>query len=433
MRALLPVTLVLFAFALRPEPAEAEERPVLTLAQAFEHALRHNDDLESIRAAVARARAGRRRALAALLPALTAGGSYTLNDQEVVLGGSAVVNRHQFSGVMTLNLGLFDGRAFPTFRSAGQLIDVASMRHEDAREAILAEVGRAYYTVLAAEEMVGVAGRAVEARKRHLLAVRALLEAGHAVRLDIERGTAALHQAERELIDARFQAFAARDGLAMAIGRDPPLAERLVRAPAAVGPTVSTSVAMQRAQKRRRDLAALAGELDVAERTRFGTWLSFLPQLSATGRINVAQESFSNPDGISMTLTLNLTWALYDGGARYAQLADDAGAIRQARAALSKASRRVRADVLDAIRGVERAGASLKVTAAQQRAARRALEAAEAGFKLRTATGLDVLDAQLALEQADAAHIREELQQQIARLRLRRALGDPIGDRKSTP
>ncbi|MFT7625586.1 MAG: outer membrane protein TolC, partial [Myxococcota bacterium] len=179
-------------------PAQAQ---TLTLEQTWDSALAHSDDLETIRASVLRARAGRRRALAAMLPSLTASGRFRLNEEAVSLGGQTLRPQTEVSGSLVVDLGIFDGRAWPTFSAAGQQIQLARLRLEDARSLVLVDVAGTYYTALALRQLLNVAKGAVASRQKHLEAAEARLEAGHAVRLDVERARAAVHRADRDRID----------------------------------------------------------------------------------------------------------------------------------------------------------------------------------------------------------------------------------------
>ena len=401
-------------------PAAAQNAEPLTLDDAWAAALTDSDDLESLRAAVQHAEAAKRRALGAILPQLSLAATYRLNDEEVKLGDRVVKRQHDIFGSLRLEVGLFDGRAFPTFESAKQRIDIANLQLADLKQLVRLQVAQAYYTVLAAERMVDVSQGAVDARKEHHKSAQARLTAGHAVRLDVDRAVAAIHRAERDAIDARHQVLAARDTLALAIGREPPLNRPLV-APAPAAPVAGDALAVARAE--RNDLLALRGELQVAERSETATWLSFIPRLSLTGNLDFSQESFSSANLVTPSLTINLNWALYDGGVRYGQLLDDQAVIRSARAQLRKASRALAGEVSAAIRDLERGNAALAATEAERAAAQTALATARRAFSLGNAKTLDVLDAQLALEQAEASHIRESLLTDLARLRLRRAAG----------
>ena len=409
-------------------PAAASEPAVLTLDDAWARALVDSDDLEALRAGVTRAQAGQRRALGALLPVIAATGTYRLNDEEVSIGDRVVSRQHNFSGNLSLSLGLFDGRAIPAYGIARDRVGVAGLQLDEARQTVLLLVAESYYAALGAEQLARVAEQALTARRQHLAAAEARLAAGHAVRLDIERAQAAIHRAERDVIDTRSQVEAARDGVAMAIGATPPLvgalAPPVVSAPEpADPPPLGEEEALARAHAQRLDLRALEQSLELADAARTMTWWAFAPRLSLVGSIDFSEETLSRPNSVSSSLTIQLSWTLYDGGMRYAQLDEDAAAIREARAAVRRQTRQVAAEVRDAIRALERGAAALTASRAERDAARRALDAAEVGFRLGNATGLDVIDAQLALEQAEVSLIRENLSLDVARLVLQRVIG----------
>ncbi len=420
---MLHVTLVAALLTAAPPPSGG----IMTLDNAWARALRDSDDLETLRAAVDRARAAKRRAIAAMLPGLTASGQYRLNEEEVKTNGLLLRRQHEITGSLSITWSLFDGRALPAWSAAKQQVALANLSYEDGRSALMVEVASLYYSVLAAEQLVEVAKSAVAARKQHLEAARARLAANHAVRLDVERADAAVHRAERDLIDARHQLEKLRDSFAVSIGADPPLRHSLHRSTIETANDVrsfSETVAIERGLERRLDLEVLRGNLVVADTLSATPWWSMVPRLSLTGRLDFSQTTFNRPDAVTPSLTLNATWALYDGGSRYADLDEHAAAIRQARAALRRAERGTRAEIREALRSIETGAAAMSAARAEEAAARRALEAANTSFSLGNATGLDVIDAQLEHEQSRSAIIREALNLKISRITLRRAVGD---------
>ena len=407
-------------------PLIASAEGTLTLDQAWDAALSDSHDLVIQRATVDRASAGKRQALAAMLPVLSASATYRLNDEEVKLGDSVVKRQHDIFGSMRLSMGLFDARALPSLSIAGQRVDQATLQLRSLREQIILDVAVAYYSALTAEQLEGIAQRAVDARKRHLAVAETRLHARVGVILDVERARAELHRAEGDLIEATAQVAATRDGLAIAIGRAPPLAVTLTRPESHQPSTLLADEAATRARTHRLDLQVLRAQTRIMDDAEFVTWMAFVPTLSLVGNLDFSQASFNKTKEVTPSLSITLGWTLYDGGYRYAQLREDAANIREARARLAQRELAVVADVRGAIRAIQTAKASLTASDAEKAAATRALKAAEESFRLGRANTLDVVDAQLAAERAEVSGLRERLSLDVARLRLSRALGESM-------
>jgi outer membrane protein TolC len=413
-------------FLLLPNGALAkppQSQSGLTLKDAWRTALTHSDDLKRAHALTARAKAHKRQILGAMLPSLTASGTYRLNDEQVSIGDRVVVYKHDVTARATLALTLFDGSAIPIYRNAVENVNVARSRADDGAQELLLQVTRAYYGALAAKRWLAVVDVNVKRSERYLKAAKERQQQGHAVRLDVARAEASLAGAERDRISATHQLTDARDLLALVMGLKPPLVRSLVM-PNALPIRKADSKKLEGVAARgRKDLRALAGEMAMAKRSRTGIWLSFLPRVSVSGDTEVTREGFRDPDGVSHTVTVNLRWSIFDGGVRYGRLAEEAAALSDAQARHSKLSKQIAYDLRAARRAINRGKAILEATRRQEQAAQQSLAAADSAFSLGNGTGLDVLEAQSALLEAQATHIREQYQLDIARWTLERVLG----------
>jgi len=102
--------------------------------------------------------------------------------------------------------------------SAERSIDTAIGAHEAARQTVAIEVAAAFYAIVAQQQTVDVAAKAVE-RSAHLLAVsEAKLEIGKVSQLDVLRARQLAREAESHLLDARAVAEDAADRLRLLTG-----------------------------------------------------------------------------------------------------------------------------------------------------------------------------------------------------------------------
>ncbi|MEC8023757.1 MAG: TolC family protein [Myxococcota bacterium] len=410
-----------------PRPGKAGPPPdssVMTLRDAVAIAVAQSDDLVAVRAAFTRAEAVRRRALSGIVPTLSGQASYTLNDEEIRSGAGVIVPRDNGSGALGMSMTIFDGRAIPMLLAANDRFEAARATLDDARTELRYRVADAYISVLAAEALDRVSLRAVSARKSQIAAAKARLDTGLGLSLDVYRATAAFHRAERERVGTDAQVEAARDVLAALLGRMPPFEHPLERPRLEPVPAPGEARARAQALMSRQDLEAQALSLRAAERMRLATWLSFLPSIELSGNMSMGRETFANPDGVQFQLSLQLTWLLYDGGTRYAQLQEDTAAIREAEANRRITERNVVTGVRTALRTIRTADAAILSASAESKAANEAVRSVGAQFQIGRATGLEVLEGQLALEQAEVEFVRAELDALRARLQLIRILGE---------
>ncbi len=399
------------------QPPEATSPSPLTLDQAWRQALRRHDGLVANRTRVAAARAKRREALAALLPRLSAGATYTLNDQPTTLGGSSIIVRHDIRANVAIDVPLFDGPALFERAAAEETVGVYRAQMVEEEQTVLMETARTYVTALLAERLAAAARSDVETRGELLDAANARKASGHAVELDIARAEASVHAARRKLAEADGAVADARDALSLAMGVEPGSPRALVRP---VIPPASEEGASAEVRAR---LTGLRAEADALAESRSGAWAMHAPRLSLTGWVAGGPSTYQDPDGVSLALMLTATWKLYDGGARYARLQQVEADLGQAAALLRRAKLEVNHEVSQARRRIATNERRLVHVRAEREAATRALDLAARGFRLGKGTSLDVLNAQDAAIKAQVAQATEELELLLARLTLQRALG----------
>jgi outer membrane protein TolC len=404
--------------------ANADEPSIMTLEQAISTAVAQSDDLAVVRAALDRADAVKSRAISALIPNLSGQASYTLNDEEVRGGTSVIVPQHNTAGTMSVSMTLFDGRAIPGLLAAHNRLQAAIANLDDARTELRFSVADAYINVLAVEALNAVAARSVEARRAQVVAAKARLDSQAGLAMDVYRAQAALFRAQRERLNTEAQVGAMRDVLATLLGLTPPLQKKLVAPTLKHVPSPDEADAKAVALSSRRDLEGQALVVAAAEQMELATWLSFLPSVELRGNMIMGRETFVNPDGVQLQLTLQLTWLLYDGGVRCAQLKEDAALIREAQANRRMRERQIVTSVRQVLRTIRLADATVDSTQAEEQASREAVAGVTAAFKVGQATGLEVLEAQVALEQAQVEFVRARLETLRARFQLIRVLGE---------
>lgn len=241
------VALVLNAATL---PAQEGEPGTLSLAGAVSLALRQNERVQAAADTIEEAKAARRLAQAPFRPSFVPrilgalGNSDGLSNQsygfdltqrfaagtELHATVGAASSRNQMGSFYYSDttvsiahpiLGGEAGTARRQLEAADRGIDTATDAHEAVRQAVAIEVAAAYYAILAQQQMVDVAAKALE-RAAHLLAVsEAKLEIGKVSQLDVLRARQLAREAESHLLDARAMAEDAADQLRLLTGLTP--------------------------------------------------------------------------------------------------------------------------------------------------------------------------------------------------------------------
>jgi outer membrane protein TolC len=325
-----------------------------------------------------------------------------------------------FQAQVALSQLLFDfGKNLAATEAARKLAAVALEDVELQRQLIALSVKEAYTNLLFAQRLVRVQQQALERADLNLRSARGFYEVGTRPKSDVARAEVDVANARVDLIRARNAERLARVALntAMGIDLDTPtqVQDNLVYEPVRLDRAEIRAEALRERPEYRQ--ARLRVEAAQAQERR--AFRDFFPDVTGSGAYGAVRPELAEV----WSLTLSLTWPLYDGGGRLAR-------YREARANLEAARARVRALELDIAREVEQA--QINVEEAQERllAAQTAVASAQENFRLAqgrfdagVGTILELTDAQLALTQAQNLEAQALADYRIALYRLDRARG----------
>ena len=323
--------------------------------------------------------------------------------------------RNDFIATFSLEQPLFAPKAFIGYGMAKVEADAKGQdlyrRKEDAVYRVLAAV----LDVITARQFVDVAGQGLSDTREHLRIAESLEAAGMGLASDALRAKVAVATAEGAKVTAESRLELARRRLALAMGEPgaPPVD---VTGPPPEFPDPGTAGEGDTGTTGRADLRA--SSLRVANAVRYVRLrqAGYLPDVGLAAAYQVdAEDSPFSPDNRSWRVGVGLTWNIFDGMRREAELGKAVAARRQAQA-YDRGKRDQAA--------FEAAQADLGVKEATLRAeiARAALASAEEGVRLlksryenHLGRMVDLLDAQTALDGARATRIRAENDVRLSR------------------
>jgi outer membrane protein TolC len=412
--------------------------PELTLSAALDELDRASLSLVQARARAGEAAGVARQAAAALLPTLTATGVWLRNSGEARIslrdllplppGATApqpvvIQAGESLTATGALRVPIAAPNAWYDLGSARDAARAAERSADASRLQLRAAFAQAAHAARALEEVVLAADRARETSADHARSAERRVAAGTAAPLDHLRARTDLVARESEAVLARSELARARLGLGVLLGRRRPV-RVLVEPPtepSAADADVPALVADALAH--RPELAARRAQLDAAEDGVRSARARLLPQLSAT--VSAFASDVPNPaaEKEGWRATVDLAWALYDGGFRYGKRRQALAALDGARAAADESELAVAQEVEDAARDLGVARERLRLAETQRALAADAAGTARRSFEAGLATALDVTDANDRLFLADVglADARARLAQ--GRIALDRALG----------
>lgn len=419
--------------------------PVLTLQEVLARAERPdgNLDLVQLREQLEQANNAVRRAWSNLLPQVTAAFTYTRNSHSALIQFPnfaagfittpdgrmvpaevlelEVQKQDQLSAVGQVTMPLLVMPAYFGISAAELGVQATEKQITFARNELMLAIAQAYYGAVASRRLIEVAYRQVQAQHEQERVARARYEVGEVPKVGWLRAAVARSQAEQDLVNAKNAFVSTKYALVQLTGIEEPFDVVMPEPPEA--PEGAEDELVRIGLESRKDLQAARDQEKIADRLVKSAWWQFAPVLSAQGQYvwsNVAGFTGTNEFwNIQLVASLNV----FDGFRRYADLDDARSRRRQAEAARENLARQVIRDVKTALRDLESARANLAKARAQVQLAQENADLVRAQYDAGVATYLDVTDALNARFAAEVQAVTEELNVQVASLRLARAIG----------
>jgi multidrug efflux system outer membrane protein len=385
-------------------PPPAAPREVKSWDEALALLRDHSPDYISSSESVRRAEAQSRIALAAVLPALNAQGSYVhqFSTESIAIAGLTLVTPppDTFAIGGSLQWNVLDPRALYAIGTARASAQATVLSFEDKRRLIAITVVNAMLSTLAAARVAELNRIGLRSALERLVLTEARLQFGQGTPLDVDRAKQDVAAARAALISGDEALRQSREALGAALGSMTPVA-----APGDVDlddfeAAVARTCRLNDDIERRPDVTSARLRVHVAERGVTDAELMFAPSVFVGSQLARASEAVLNPlTTFNVQAVLNIP--LYDGGARYGTLKDRRAALEQARQALVAARIGAFVSATQAQRSVSVYEASRKVAQEERDLAARVDSRTRDGYARGAGTSLDLVVSAQSLRQAE--------------------------------
>jgi len=427
-------------------PAAAEPARPLTLAEAIETALQHNPQVQAARFEVDAAMARTTQARSGLMPQLDVSEEYnnttsplwafgTKLNQGAITAQDFAPDRlndpdaiNNFKTALTLSWNLFDGgNTWIGWRQAEKSAEAGRLALTRAEHQTIARTAQAYVGCLLVEENRQVVLQALETAQAHLKVVQDRQRSGLAVKSDVLRAQVRIADLEQQRLQADSDVQVSLAMLGAVMGKP-----EMVQGTDSVQPTDAFERTVplqggldewiQRALAERSDLQQLALQEEIAakqvDRARTGHY----PTLALQGNYEINTEDFGDThDNYTVGAVLKIN--LFSGQRISAQSAEAKAALSKIRSMRNGLALGVRVETQRAYYQAQSAWQSIRV-------AQTAVDQAEEGLRIvanRYQNGLlalvSLLDAQVALQEAQTRHFKALHDFKVARIDLALASG----------
>lgn len=307
--------------------------------------------------------------------------------------------------------------------------DIEALRAQRVAAArrIELQVVEAYFRVRQAEAVAQTAEAGVRALEARAATAAAYEQAGLFGRNDVLKVQVAVLAARQSELAARHDLARARAALALAMGVEGPIdAPLATEAPAWAGPPDDDAAA---ALGRRAEVRAARARVEQAQRGVKVRRTAYIPDVSLLANYTRTEgSSLQQPDAFYAGAALR--WNLFQWGGT-ARRVDQAEALARAAAeGEARLEQSVAFEVAQARLALDTAHQALEVAQAAVEQATEAARLERARFDTQQATSTDVLDAEVALTQAQRRLDTARFDRVIALARLRWASGLPLQENR---
>jgi outer membrane protein TolC len=411
----------------------------LTLDEAIARGLEHSHRLAELQARQQGADAAEAAQAAARLPSVALQGGYTRTNHVDEFG---IVQPGQppriiypdipdnYRARIDLNWPLYSGgRTDALERAAAAEGHAAEADVAAARADLRLEIARAFWALISATETAQVLERSLENAAAHVADLRSRFEQGLLPPNEVLSAEAQASRQRVLSIESHNMRAIAEADLRRLLGLDG--AERVepvstLDEPAAPPATVEGLLA--EARKARPELRATSDRTAASRAREAAVAATARPQIGVNGgydyarpnaRIFPRQGSWQD----SWDVSVNASWLLWDGGRRRAEIAGVAAASRALEARAADLDRQIAFEVRQRWLELESSRAAIGAAADGVRSATEARRVVMERFRAGVITSSDVLDADLAVLQAELDLTRSRAQAHLAQARLDRAVG----------
>ncbi|WP_353686152.1 TolC family protein [Thermodesulfovibrio sp. 3462-1] len=415
--------LLFLLFFIFSEQAFAEQN--LTISDVFSLALKKAEKVRIAEENITISKEGKYKALAGLLPTLTASGKYTDYSKEKLVNNQIIQPDKSFLWAVSIEEKLsLGGKEFTNYSISKDAFTKTEFEVNSFKEQYLLRVATDLYNYLKAKRAVEIAESNVQRLKKHRDAAKIRLKVGEVTKTDLLRAEAELSGAEADLISAKNNLKVAKAVLARDAGieGDFEILEGKLNDPYL---NLNVQHVKALAKELRPEIKAALISKEIAKKNVNYVIGSFFPYLSLSAIYQKLNQTPSNQmtNKESTYAIASINFPIFEGGLRRAELSEAKAKLKQAELQYEDTVKEVFIDVEAAYHDYITQRDTIKSLQDEVTYARDNFNSVFKQYQFGLASSLDVTDANTFLVTAEKKLMEAQYNYQLAILRLRQATG----------
>ena len=397
--------------------------PEISLDDSVAMALKNNPSIQMALADKEKALWGIKENQAGRMPTLSLASGYSLSPGSSSTNVGSTSANDNFNNSIKLNLPLYTGgRVEGQIDQAKLNADIANLGVAKAEGQLKLDTTTAYYDVLQGRNVVKVNQETVDNLAEHLKNVQAQYQVGTIAKSDVLRSEVELANAQQNLTKAKNTYDVAEASFNNVTGM--PLDNQNIMKDdlTYVKYDMSLEDSIKLAQQKRPEIAQSQDNVDIAKTSIKIADSGRLPTVAVSASDGINGSTFPGQDN-NWSAGISASWNIFDAGVTNAKVKEAKASEDKVKAVDKQTRDAIELEVRQAYMGMKEAEARMATSQVAVTQGEEGLKAAEAKYYAGAGTNMDVIDAQMALTQANTNATQATYDYNVNKAKLEKANG----------
>ncbi|MCX7958071.1 MAG: TolC family protein [Deltaproteobacteria bacterium] len=410
----------LFGVCISPLMAQTEnnQTKIISLYEAIKVGLSNSYSVEIQNEKTEQALSLQRKALALLLPQLTAQGTYTRYEKEVEmqfpeLESLEIINvppyikfnkyqtyviqkENSFGALVNLSIPLINIPSYLTYKNAKDSVRISELSKENQKAELIYNISQTYLNTVSIKKSVAITRNSIELATSHLKTVETKLKNGDANELSLIKARLDMERAQNDYEKMQKAYKIAIESLAVLLNTEKNFD---VEDSPKINTTIpqDTEELFRKALSNRYDIKILSENNKIIERDISITKSKFLPTLNMNATYRYSDMTSFLEDETQWFVIFSLNLSLYDGGIRYAEMREKKSKQRENNLLMKQLTESVKSQINQSLEEIKTCKNNISSLEKQLELAKKSYELSVKSYSVGVISQSDLIDSEIAV------------------------------------